>query len=51
VALRDRLDEWMLTTDDPLLQGPVEAPPGAVYNDPGDVSAAALPGPETGAVR
>jgi N-sulfoglucosamine sulfohydrolase len=51
VALRDRLDEWMLTTDDPLLQGPVPAPPGAVYNDAGDVSAAALPGPETGAIR
>ena len=26
VVLRDRLDEWMLTTDDPLLHGPVEAP-------------------------
>jgi N-sulfoglucosamine sulfohydrolase len=51
VLLRDRLDEWMLTTDDPLLHGPVEPPARAVYNDPDDVSAAALPGPETGAVR
>ena len=51
VALRDQLDEWMLATDDPLLQGRVEAPPSAVYNDPDDVSAAALPGPESGAVR
>ncbi|HYI19014.1 MAG TPA: sulfatase [Solirubrobacteraceae bacterium] len=51
-ALRDRLDEWMLTTEDPLLRGPVEPPPGAVFNDPDDVSAAAAPGPaETGAIR
>ena len=51
VVLRDRLDEWMLTTDDPLLHGPVKAPPDAVYNDADDVSATALPGPETGAIR
>ena len=41
----------MLTTGVPLLRGPVEAPGGAVYNDPDDVSAVALPGPESGAVR
>jgi len=51
MEMRARLDDWMLTTDDPLLHGPVPAPPDAAFNDPDDVSAAALPGPETGAVR
>ncbi|MGK2933282.1 MAG: sulfatase family protein [Solirubrobacterales bacterium] len=36
--LRNRLDEWMKNTDDPLLDGPVPAPPGAAINDPDQVS-------------
>lgn len=32
--MRTRLDHWMLSTDDPLLHGPVPAPPGAELNDP-----------------
>jgi arylsulfatase A-like enzyme len=32
--MRTRLDQWMLSTDDPLLHGPVPAPPGAELNDP-----------------
>jgi N-sulfoglucosamine sulfohydrolase len=36
--MRTRLDNWMRTTDDPLLQGPVPAPPGAELNDPDQVS-------------
>lgn len=32
--LRERLDEWMVRTDDPLREGPIVAPPGAVTNDP-----------------
>lgn len=30
--LRERLDEWMLTTQDPLLHGDIPMPPGAVAN-------------------
>jgi len=30
--LRGRLDRWMRATDDPLLRGPVPAPPGAKVN-------------------
>jgi N-sulfoglucosamine sulfohydrolase len=33
------LDAWMHDTDDPLLDGPVAPPPGAVVNDPAGVSA------------
>ncbi len=32
--MRGRLNRWMRTTDDPLLRGPVQAPPGALANDP-----------------
>jgi arylsulfatase A-like enzyme len=32
--MRARLVEWMKATDDPLLQGTVPAPSGAIINDP-----------------
>jgi N-sulfoglucosamine sulfohydrolase len=31
--LRARLEEWMRATDDPLLDGPVPPPPGALVNE------------------
>ena len=31
--LRGRLDKWMLTTDDPLLRGPVPLPQGTSTTD------------------
>jgi hypothetical protein len=37
VQMRDRLDRWMNRTNDPLLRGPVPAPPQAVVNRPDDV--------------
>jgi N-sulfoglucosamine sulfohydrolase len=36
--LRERLLRWMGATDDPLLDGPVEPPPGAGYNEPDQIS-------------
>jgi N-sulfoglucosamine sulfohydrolase len=37
--MRGRLDAWMEGTDDPLLRGPVEPPPGAAVNEQWQVSA------------
>ncbi|HLJ35676.1 MAG TPA: sulfatase [Ktedonobacteraceae bacterium] len=36
--MRTRLDQWMISTDDPLLHGPVSAPAGAEINDPDQIS-------------
>jgi N-sulfoglucosamine sulfohydrolase len=33
-----RLDDWMVTTGDPLVGGPVAPPPGAVVDDPAGLS-------------
>lgn len=38
VEMRGRLERWMRATNDPLLRGPVKAPPGAVANDPDGIS-------------
>jgi arylsulfatase A-like enzyme len=36
--MRRRLDSWMQRTQDPLLNGPVKAPKGAMVNDPDGTS-------------
>ena len=36
--MRGRLDRWMLATGDPILHGPIKAPPGAMANDPDGIS-------------
>ena len=38
--LRGHLDAWMCDTDDPLLHGDPQPPPGAEFNDPDQMSAA-----------
>jgi hypothetical protein len=36
--LKKALSYWMSETSDPLLQGPIDAPPGSLLNSPDDYS-------------
>ncbi len=36
--MQNRLNTWMQATYDPILQGPVKAPPGATFNPPDQLS-------------
>ena len=50
--MQERLEAWMRDTADPLLDGDVAPPPGAVLNDPDQRSAAESPAAEPhGALR
>ena len=49
--LRAQLEAWMTTTDDPLLEGSVTAPPGAEVNDAAGSSPSETPGIDSGAIR
>jgi hypothetical protein len=42
-ALAERLEAWMRETDDPLLAGDVEPPPGTEITDPDQVSPSDVP--------
>jgi len=43
--MRRRLDRWMHATADPILKGPIPAPPGALANDPDGTSPTEQPKP------
>jgi N-sulfoglucosamine sulfohydrolase len=43
--MRGRLNRWMYATSDPILRGPIAAPPGAVANNPDGTSPNETPQP------